>query len=193
MGVGELSQASDGASCEDPGLVLTLGDGGLTSAREWPGKREQAGEHRIMRAGLKKPHGDGRWHGRMGGALRSVGRGRAGAALFFGWHGTADGHADAAQHWCAASQSQQWRQQHGPAAAAATNNYVNHHHRGRGGRRIFPLSLVAPTIFIRKLGGADADATVLTARPAPGDLRLRPAGGCAYFLGSVLFLSQVLP
>jgi len=38
---------SDGASWEDEdrgfGLVLTLGDSGLTSAREWPGKREQAG------------------------------------------------------------------------------------------------------------------------------------------------------
>ena len=43
VGVGE----SDGASWEDEdrgfGLVLTLGDSGLTSAREWPGKREQAG------------------------------------------------------------------------------------------------------------------------------------------------------
>ena len=56
---------------------------------------------------------------------------------------------------------------------------------GGGGRRIFPLSLVAPTIFIRKLGGADASSS----RPAP--LHSRP--GCAYFLGSVLFLSQVLP
>ena len=51
---------------------------------------------------------------------------------------------------------------------------------GGGGRRIFPLSLVAPTIFIRKLGGADASSS----RPAPLD----SAGMCVFLGERIVFV-----